>query len=142
MHKRQPSWLPFCALYRIFTLRPVANERRGRLPSLVALFAGDGAVADVLAVEAAVPADLLGQAVGLLLGAGNGWADGSGAQYATAGGDDRPIASGSPRVEYQHILESGRSVQSADLQPAGAGSRAATRWRLLRRGQKFKTAQS
>src|SRR5690606_15691694 len=54
---------------------------------LAVLFAGDGAVADVLAVEQAVPADLLRQAVGLLLGVGNAAADGGGAQHATAGGD-------------------------------------------------------
>ena len=56
--------------------------------SAFALFAGDGAVADVLAVETAVPADLFRQAVGLLLCLGHAATDGGGAQYAAAGRDD------------------------------------------------------
>ena len=71
------------------------------LPSLFPAFAGNGAVTDVGAVEAAVPADLLGQAVSLLLSFLNRTADGGGAEYAAAGGDH--LASGIQRgtgMEY------------------------------------------
>src|SRR5690606_41577447 len=61
-----------------------------RLSALAAL-AGDGPVADIVAVEHAVPANLLGQAVGLLLGIGDAGTDGGGAQHAAAGGDDLAV---------------------------------------------------
>lgn len=42
---------------------------------LLGLFAGDGAVADVIPVEHAIPADLLSQLIGLLLGFQYGMAE-------------------------------------------------------------------
>src|SRR5690606_26531757 len=55
--------------------------------SAFTLLAGNSAVADVLAVETAAPADLLCQAVSRLLCLGNAGADGGGAEHTAAGGD-------------------------------------------------------
>src|SRR5690606_39557395 len=63
--------------------------------SAFTLLAGNSAVADVLAVETAAPADFLCQTVGLLLGIGDTGTDGGGAEHTATGGDH--LASGIQR---------------------------------------------
>src|SRR5690606_6032956 len=94
-----------------------------RLSALAAL-AGDGPVADIVAVEHAVPANLLGQAVGLLLGIGDAGTDGGGAQHAAAGGDDLAVLQCGAGVEHLAV-ELGGVIQAFDHVTLGVVARVA-----------------
>src|SRR5690606_24543352 len=89
------------------------------------LLAGNSAVADVLAVETAAPADLLCQAVSRLLCLGNAGADGGGAEHTAAGGDH--LACGIQRGAGVEDLavELRRLVQAVDHVALGVVARIA-----------------
>src|SRR3989338_7937161 len=83
------------------------------LPSFFPAFAGDGAVTDVVAVETAVPADFLSQAIGLLLSFFNRTTDGGGAEYAATCGDDLAVLQSGARMEHFAFQLRG-SIQTFD----------------------------
>src|SRR3990167_9067988 len=83
------------------------------LPSFFPAFAGDGAVTDVVAVETAVPADFLSQAIGLLLSFFNRTTDGGGAEYAATCGDDLTVLQSGTRMEHFAFQLRG-SIQTFD----------------------------
>src|SRR5690606_7396887 len=76
-----------------------AGRRRDRL-----LFAGDGAVADIAAVLAVLPADLLHALVGALLCGGDSVAQGGDTQYAAAAGEHLVAVRAGAGVEYFQII--------------------------------------
>src|SRR3990167_8723031 len=83
------------------------------LPSFFPAFAGDGAVTDVVAVETAVPADFLSQAIGLLLSFFNRTTDGGGAEYAATCGDNLAVLQSGARMEHFAFQLRG-SIQTFD----------------------------
>src|SRR3546814_13667968 len=64
-----------------------------------ATLAGNGPVANVLAVETTFPIDLGGKLVGLLLSRVDAGPHGGGAKHSTAGGDHLAILQRGPRME-------------------------------------------
>src|SRR5471032_3351496 len=89
-----------------------------------ATFAGNGAVANVFAIEAAFPIDLCRQFVSLLLGRVNAGTHGSGAQHPTASGYDLTVVERSTGVE-DFAFQCRRCFQAVDRHTLGVVTRIA-----------------
>src|SRR5690554_5369570 len=93
--------------------KPATAYRCRLLTTQGGLFATDGAVADVLAVEAAVPADLFCQLVGVGLRFGHAITQCSGTEYTAATVDDLAILEAGTGLEHLAV-QLGGVIQAAD----------------------------